>query len=274
MERYFYYRDADIFCHHTLDTAPRTEDYSMHVHESFELYYFICGDASYLVEGTEYELRPHDVLLMRGSETHKTKINSAAPYERAAIHFSPAIFSALDPDGTLLMPFTKHQLGQNNRYSEDDFLSGRYKECFSDLDARRRETENRLFIISRMLVILTELQYAYRAKTDAGAIEHPGPASEIVSYINLHLFEEMSLDSISRRFYLSKSQLNRVFSRATGSPVWEYVRIKRLLAARERLLAGESAVNVCTECGFKDYSSFFRAYKARFGQSPSSERQK
>ena len=225
MERYFYYRDADIFCHHTLDTAPRTEDYSMHVHENFELYYFICGDASYLVEGTEYELRPHDVLLMRGSETHKTKINSAAPYERAAIHFSPAIFSALDPDGTLLMPFTKHQLGQNNRYSEDDFLSGRYKECFSDLDARRRETENRLF-------------------------------------------------SISRRFYLSKSQLNRVFSRATGSPVWEYVRIKRLLSARERLLAGESAVNVCTECGFKDYSSFFRAYKARFGQSPSSERQK
>lgn len=274
MERYFYYMDSDLYCHHTMDLAPRKENYSSHVHENFELYYFLSGDASYLVEGTEYGLKPHDVLLVRNFETHRTKIFSSSPYERIAIHFSPAVFSALDPDDSLLAPFRNRQLGQNNRYSEEDFPSARYKDCFRDLDARKHSTENRLFILSRMLVILTELQLSYRDKAKDRLTENIGPASEIVSYLNRHLFDELSLESISKRFFLSKSQLNRVFSRATGFSVWEYVRIKRLLAARDRLLAGDSAANVCTECGFRDYSSFYRAYTSRFGCSPSAEKTK
>lgn len=272
MERYFYYLDESLFCHHSLDIAPRKEDFCIHVHENYELYYFLCGDASYLVEGTEYELKAHDVLLMRNSETHKAKILSSAPYERISIHFSPTIFSGPDPSGNLLTPFTNHGLGQNNRYREEDFVSPRYKECFHDLDARESNTESRLFVLSRLFMILTELRLAYEKRNLDDSAENAGAAGEIVRYINRHLFDQLSLESISEHFYLSKSQLNRVFGRATGSSVWEYIRIKRLMAARVRLLAGDSAVNVCAECGFNDYSSFYRAYKARFGCSPSSEK--
>lgn len=274
MERFFYYLDSELYCHHSLDAAPCGENYSVHVHENYELYYFLRGAASYLVEGTEYELKAHDVLLIRNSETHKTKIYSPAPYERVAIHFSPALFSRLDTDGTLLAPFTNHPLGKNNRYREEDFPTDRYKECFRDLDARKHDGENRMFVLSRTLMILTELYEAYQQRGHSESVEDTGPASEIISYINRHLFDALSLESISKRFFLSKSQLNRVFSHATGSSVWEYVRIKRLHAARARLLAGDNAGNVCTECGFKDYSSFYRAYLMRFGKAPSAEQKK
>lgn len=51
--------------------------------------------------------------------------------------------------------------------------------------------------------------------------------------------------------------------------MWEYILIKRLFAARERILAGESVYTAAANCGFQDYSAFYRAYVARFQVSPS-----
>ena len=95
-----------------------------------------------------------------------------------------------------------------------------------------------------------------------------GFQSQLVAYVNQHLFEDISLQSIADAFYRSRSQISRVFRQSTGSPLWEYVTIQRLLAAQTMLQRGVSASDACIACGFSDYSSFFRAYRARFGHSP------
>jgi AraC-like DNA-binding protein len=100
------------------------------------------------------------------------------------------------------------------------------------------------------------------------AVDTSDNAVKIIKHINDHLFEQLSLKEISEMFYISQSQLNRIFRRATGSPVWEYITIKRLIAARSQIQKGLPAGKVCTICGFKDYSSFYRLYKERFGVSP------
>ena len=97
---------------------------------------------------------------------------------------------------------------------------------------------------------------------------------DIVKYINNHLSEELSLDIICDRFFISKSHINRKFKKVIGSTVWEYINIKRLLLAKELLHNGISPTNVYLKCGFKDYCTFFRAYKAKFGVSPKSSMHK
>ena len=82
----------------------------------------------------------------------------------------------------------------------------------------------------------------------------------------------MSLPAIGDSLHRSVSQICRVFRRATGTSLWEYVVIKRLLAARELLRHGDSAVNAAFACGFSDYSSFYRAYVRRFGCAPGSDK--
>lgn len=76
---------------------------------------------------------------------------------------------------------------------------------------------------------------------------------------------------ISEKFYISKSQLNRKFKRITGSTVWEYILTKRLIFAKELLQNGEHPTTVYLKSGFKDYCSFFRAYKIKFGVSPKND---
>jgi len=73
---------------------------------------------------------------------------------------------------------------------------------------------------------------------------------------------------LSERFFISKNHLNRVFKNATGVTVWEYIKLKRLIMARNSIFSGTPAIIACQSSGFNDYSAFYRAYKERFGVSP------
>lgn len=90
----------------------------------------------------------------------------------------------------------------------------------------------------------------------------------ILKYLNLHLSERQSIDSLSRQFYISKYYMMRRFKAETGYTIHGYLTEKRLLLARERIRAGEALGQVSEACGFQDYSTFSRAYKKRFGASP------
>jgi len=273
MERLFEYMDESLFCHHSLDISPDPADFYVHAHERMELLLFISGDASCNVESSEYIMKPYDLLIMRAAEVHRTQILSQAPYERIAVHFSPALIESLDSEGILLRPFLQRPLGRLNHYSGDDVKSRWLREALDGLDSAVPGPRARLRVLTALLNLLSDISEVFEGRKSPGQDqENEDLSAQLIEYINANLFDEISLKSISRRFYMSQSQLNRIFGKATGSPVWEYVRIKRLLAAREKILAGERANVACAMCGFKDYSSFYRAYKARFGHAPSEER--
>lgn len=266
--RLFYYKDEELYCHHSLDERPVEANFRMHAHEMLEIYHFISGDAAYMVEGRQYALTPGDVMIMRAAETHKLQLGSDAPYERIAIHFSKTLLSGLDPEGRLLRPFYDRELGHYNRFAAGSLPAERLAACFGGFDMDvGDERLARLHVLSRLLPVLTELSLAFSDGTpDSAGVT--GPAAGIVAYVNDRLFGELSLEAVSREFYMSRSQLERTFRRATGSSLWEYVKIKRLLAARERIASGEGAAQAAASCGFRDYSAFYRAYRRHFGHSP------
>ena len=103
---------------------------------------------------------------------------------------------------------------------------------------------------------------------DSGSDADPA-AYRIIRYLNKHLEQPITLEDICHRFYISKSQLCRVFRAATGTTVRQYLTIKRLVKARQLIEAGERATHVSLQCGFNDYSSFYRAYSKHFHCAPS-----
>ena len=265
MIRLFEYQDADLFCHHSLDESPSPSEFYMHAHERMEILYFLSGDAQYLVEGSVYPLHPGELLIMNRAEAHKLQLLSAQPYERIVMHFSPSVLRGFDPDGLLLRVFAEKPLGRQNHYASPKFSA-----LFSEFDAPGSPEHLRI----HMLLILANVLYTLCSLSEAAASAADKPVSvsqQILQYVNLHLFEDISLSSVSRAFFLSASQLGRVFRQATGSSVGEYIRVKRLLAARERIVAG-TPTDACAACGFQDYSTFFRAYKEKFGCTPSHDR--
>ena len=266
----YQYLDQELFYHHSLDERPNAENFPMHAHEMYEIYYYISGDGSYVVEGREYPLRAGSLCIVRCAEAHKLNIRPDEPYERIALHFLPRMLKTVDPGGLLTRAFEDRPLGQLNDYTAAEINHAYVRECLQSMCvAGGTREEQRLAVLIRLFPVLGEIQRAFLQKNSQLFTQAPASAATyIVDYINRHLADELSLTLLSNEFYISKSQLNRIFRQATGSSVWDYIVIKRLISARQRIRRGEPDMQACKRSGFREYSSFYRAYSKRFGVTP------
>lgn len=270
MERLFEYLDNEMFCHHTIDREPDPKRFYVHVHERMEIFYLISGTVSYIVEGSAYKLNPKDVVITNRGEAHKVEVSAGQPYERISIQFDVKLLEQIDPDGLLLRPFQERPLGMLNHYPAAGNSQGGFLSAFESFDRDYSNARKRLHLLTVILSVMSQICDEFDAVQDDVQYAHvEGVAQRMIGYINARIFENITLSSISRDFFLCESQISRIFKKATGSSIGEYIRMKRLVAAREKLLEGESAAMAAQSCGFRDYSSFYRAYKARFGYSPS-----
>ena len=94
----------------------------------------------------------------------------------------------------------------------------------------------------------------------------------IVRYLDRHLTEDISIEELAERFYLSKYHMMRLFRRETGATIHGYLTERRLMLARELMKGGMSATDACFRAGFRSYCSFTRAYGKRFGSTPTGRR--
>ncbi|MEE1280081.1 MAG: AraC family transcriptional regulator [Oscillospiraceae bacterium] len=268
MRNFYDYTDKYITFHYSKTDFPdqKSTGFSAHTHLLNELYYFISGKAVFKIEGTRYPLHPGDILIMRHAESHSLEISSGEPYERLSLHFDSELLRSIDPELHLLHAYNDRELGTNNLFTPSDFYT---PICGMLAEALLKKTDNpRQHIISMLIPILSELSVAYENKKNNPS-ENDDSGRRIIDYINRHLSDDLSLDHICARFYISKPQLCRIFKAATGSTVWEYVTVKRLMAAQQLIRSGTAPTKAAANCGFNDYSVFYRAYRRRFGSSPS-----
>lgn len=261
----------DIFIEnmHNCSENPTQGDYPMHIHNgSHEIYCFLSGDAGYSVEGNRYQLSRGDLMLMRKGEVHHLILKSDARYERMVINFD--IPQDMDLSGKLLAAFNDRSLGKYNHYPASMFPDNQWmyylnKICSYD-DPQQK--------LCYLLPLLNDLADCFEAVKNSDYHSEKDRAASVIKYINNHLSEDLSLDSLSAHFYLSKTHLNRIFKQSTGTTVWDYITVKRLFMARELINAGETPTKVYPRCGFLDYTTFYRAYKQHFGVSPKGDADK
>ena len=129
----------------------------------------------------------------------------------------------------------------------------------------------RVSIFAGLIPLLCELCRLQRDSQQPSMPEQDSVGYRITQYLNENMEANISLDDICQRFYLSKSQLCRIFREATGVTVKQYLNAKRLVRAKQRIDAGEPPTYVYLRCGFNDYSSFYRAYVKYYGVSPTNK---
>ncbi|MBQ8966727.1 AraC family transcriptional regulator [Ruminococcus sp.] len=255
-------RDSGGLCvRHAVNEKPNNNGVAPHIHERCEVFYFISGNAGYLVEGTVYPLEKYSVMIMRPGEAHCIRFLSDERYERYAVNFPLSLFDSFDPQRRLMQPFTDRPLGRHNLYSlpglEDDLRELAYYE--GDDYGRR------ILFITKLADIMDKLG-RHTCQMPSAA---PVFSEQLVRYVNDMLYEEITVERLAEHFFLSTSQFSRLFREATGASPWAYITAKRLIRARELLQGGERAKITAELCGFRDYSVFYKAYVKRFGEKPS-----
>ncbi len=257
-----------IYDNHTRSEHPQQQNYSMHIHnDTHEILCFISGSASYYVEGSRYPLEHGDLILLRKGEAHHLELSGSTAYERYVVNFDIPSLSELDPDGRLLNAFYGRSLGKFNHYAASLFPDNQWRFYLEKISACDQPNEKLCYL----LPLLNDLAQCFELLKSANTSGFKDRCAPIVKYINHHLQEDLSLSFLAKHFYLSKTHLNRIFRHSTGTTVWNYITVKRLFLARERINAGESPTRACVQCGFQDYNTFYRAYRQHFGVSPKND---
>ncbi len=268
MNKYFSHSQYGLKCHYYCDEKPDKESFKLHTHDTFELYIFVYGKGKFLIEGNEYPLSHGDIILLRPTEAHYIDIDDSRPYERFSAHFSEDFFKTFDKESLLLEPFLNREAGTFNHYSRDDFKPEIYNLLVNNLLG---ETQNRHLQVScNLLTLLNEIYKVYKSNRDT-ATQGESLTQQIVRYINNHINDNITLDTICNKFYISKPQLCRNFKAATGSTVQNYINAKRLVNAKRMMANGILPTRAAVLCGFNDYSVFYRAFFKEYGKAPKKE---
>ena len=261
------YGSGDVYIRHAIDNTPDQKDFTMHIHDRCEVYFFISGNVEYLVEGSKYPLDENSLMIMRPAEAHSPKITGNGIYERYAVNFPYDFVKSIDTEMRLLTPFTERLLGKDNMFSAAELDMKLVRRLFSEMCSDNDDYGKRLTINTHLITLLDMINRAWGEKKMSGN-KRQSTVERIVMYVNEHLTEDISVPKLAEHFYLSTSQFTRVFRQATGAAPWDYVIKKRLTVAKELLRNGVSAQETAESCGFGDYSVFYRAYTGFFGYPP------
>ncbi len=260
--------DIHIFDYYKYSEHPTQQDYTMHIHnDAHEILCFMSGSASYYVEGNRYPLERGDLMVMRKGEAHYLFLNSLTPYERYLVNFNIPGLEEIDPEGKLLEAFRNRPLGQFNHYKASMFPDNHWQFYLGKITSAQTPHEKLYYL----LPLLQELCDSFTVLQTADIAAESDKSTAIVTYINQHLQEDLSLSQLADHFYLSRVHLNRIFRQATGTTVWNYITAKRLFMARKQIRQGESPTKVYSQWGFQDYNTFYRAYRQHFGVSPKND---
>jgi AraC-like DNA-binding protein len=97
----------------------------------------------------------------------------------------------------------------------------------------------------------------------------------ICEYLETHHRQEVDFAALSSRFHMDQASLCRLFKRATGRTMTEYLNEIRVAAAAQLLVnTDESLIDICFQVGYGNYSHFSRQFKRLKGCNPQSLRRK
>ena len=263
------YLTEDFRLFHLKNAQKEKIDY--HYHEFYKLLFLISGTGNYFVEGKRYLLKSGDIVLIGKHCVHRPEFESEAPYERVIFYISPdwleessmsdcdfaKIFSG--KHGHVLRPdeHTKKLLASQMAALDEEVVADRYGK--------------KIVSRSMLLRLIVELERGFRYG-NGKKLSHVVPESrqmqEMVKYLDSHLTEDISIEELSERFYLSRFHMMRRFKEETGMTIHSYLSERRLFLAREMISQGQSSTDACFASGFRSYASFARAYGKLFGMTP------
>ena len=267
------YLNEDFRLFHLKDSRAQKLDY--HYHEFDKLILLLKGKVTYVVEGVTYFLKPWDLLLVQHNLIHRPIIDPAEPYERIVIWLGREwVKSRSDPGEALDSCFdvAREQGFHLLRFDGERRLQ--YMQTIQRLEEALRSRE---FGAGRMADTLCQqvligvnrdILRDRTAQEQRDSYRVDPKMEEVLRYIGEHLEEDLSVDALANRFYLSRYYLMHRFKAVTGYTLHQYINQKRLLRAGELIRAGVPVMKAAEQAGFAEYSTFLRAFQNTFHMSP------
>lgn len=266
----YLYEDFRMF--HLRDNVDRK--YEFHYHDFYKILICVSGNVTYHIEGRSYRLKPYDIVLVGRNDIHRPQVASGDDYERIIFYISREYLDRHMGEGyDLSYPFLRAAEEQEDVLRFPAMTNTGLMEVVGAIEKNAQEDAyagklyaNVLFLQFMILLCRACVEYP---DCFSHSVTYNQKMIDILRYINEHLAEELSVETVAEHFYISRYHMMRQFKEETGYTIHQYITEKRVLKAQNMMQAGVPATKACYACGFQDYSTFSRAFKSKLSKKPS-----
>ncbi len=218
-----------------------------------------------------YITKTNDVFIGGNNEKFIVEFTDK-PTEIIEIWFTSSLFHKLDNNYDLMKPFYDFE---NIKVFNSETNTDTFNIALRNLILALKNRNSRAFVFSSLLQMICELNTIYESKASTSIKETDSNYAKIISYIDKHLFEKITLKKISDNVFLSEKCICNTIKRICGMTYHEFITAQRFIQVQDMVRETDRPFNKIAEiCGFDTYSTFYRTYKNYFGITPSEDRKK
>ena len=243
------------------DFCPKTAEYLQNSSDFYEIVYSFFGDVTLQTDSKIFKFSRRSIVILPPNSNRKFFSEHDKPVKLFSIAFDRTFIDGKfdDIDDFILSPFQTSNSSSLHLF----FLSLQSLE--------RRNLDNDIFIsyLENIIpLILLDIFNSNLKKLSSA------PASnlirDVVKHVNDNVTKPLTVESIANVFFVSRSFLSHEFKKQLGVSIKQYITRKKMLYARKLIRSGVKPTKASSLCGFENYSTFFRQYKAYFEETPES----
>lgn len=274
----YYRRKGGIMVEHMVRPSNFNMRYN-HFHQEYEVYLLLRGHRQIFFDNRAYLAEPGSLILVDSGQIHMSHSVQDAPsadYERLILYIDRSkveqydrIFPELKMADFIHRHYGIYKLTEKRLES----MLQMYREIMQEMDTQlpRSQTAVDLKIISTFIEFWRE-NTPVSFLQDKSSSRSTGKYTAVYAvsdYVSTHFCENITLDDLANRFYISKYYLSRSFREVTGVGISEYVNILRVQRAQSLLLdAGMTVSRVSAAVGFESISYFEKIFKRHLAVTP------
>ncbi|MBQ3020306.1 MAG: helix-turn-helix transcriptional regulator [Clostridia bacterium] len=248
-----------------IDKSVRDEDWSMHEfhsHAHYEIYFLAKGSRSFFLSNALYKLDAPALVVIPPRVVHKTEGGS---FERHNVNVSPAY---LDPFQKETLDKKALQILKLSSQEEKALLRLIHEAYSVDKTSKRAEYELRA-LFSYGIYLLHKSADHRQAPQAISENAIPPLVLKTLDYLNVHYHENVNLDELAERLFVSKPTLLYNFKKYTHRSPIDFLLTVRLTKAKQQLVSTKKSINEISEaCGFSSANYFGLIFKKKEGVSP------
>lgn len=258
----------------------RKKDFSQilgYFKNEYEIQYMLDGERYFLQPGSRcYRMSKGSLVLIDKYQITRTNIMGGAWHDRILIEINERDFEGICEmmGGVNLRETFENYHGvfyvQNNK--EIVALFDEIDDCMQHGEMEEKEKIIRLNLI-KLLIYCNRLDVCREKTINSimfrGMIEKQKQIYAVLDYIEAHYTENIGLDELSSRFYMSKSYMSRIFKEVTSFTISEYMNLLRIAKSKEYLISTQYDLTaIAAMLGFNSLTYFERIFKKYMSITP------
>ena len=254
------------------DISYAAERVLPHSHSFYELLLCCnCEDVHYLLGSQRYRLQKGDVLLIPPGVSHCPLLPETMqrPYERIVVWINAELLQRIHQRPEMAYDrerWNSHYLLRTAGTRWENMIAEAFQRGCSESEKRYPGWEGVLYGNTTMLIaLLNRMMHMNPEHPDS---EQDGLLDTLLSYVESHLTEKISVATAARHLLVSESTVTHLCSRQLGVSFYQYVIRQRLVVAKQYMHEGIPLGQLWELAGFADYSTFYRAFRKEYGLPP------